>query len=221
MDAKSRTLRSHGALNLCPHKVTDATFLGHPFFDPRDLVLVKYEMLRRVRIEGLSVTRAVASFGFSRPVYYSTLASFERQGLFGLIPRRRGPRHAHKLSDAVVVFLRLQRTKDKTVRAADLAALVRERFGLTLHPRSIERALSAGGKRGRLRLARLPRPIKLTGAWIGPNAMKTCAGRLGKSRRTLRGVRDSPSSCVKDSSPGSVPGRPKLPRGRRMPNSRR
>lgn len=147
MDAKSRTLRSHGALNLAPHKVTDATFLKHPFFDPRDLVLVKYEMLRRVRVEGLTVTRAVANFGFSRPVYYSTLASFESQGLLGLIPQRPGPRQPHKLSDVVVEFLRLQRAEDMTARAADLVALVEERFGLTLHPRSIDRVLR-GGKRG-------------------------------------------------------------------------
>jgi transposase len=149
MDAKSQILRNHGVLNPHPHKVTDPAFVRHVFFDPRDLLLVKYEMLRRVRVEGLSITQAVARFGFSRPVYYASLASFESQGLLGLIPLRPGPRHAHKLSALVVEFLHRQRDQNPALPAVDLALLVRQRFGIALHPRSIERMLAEGGKRGR------------------------------------------------------------------------
>jgi transposase len=149
MDAKSQTLHSHGVLNPRPHKVTDPAFLRHAFFDPRDLLLVKYEMLHRVRVEGLSITQTVARFGFSRPVYYATLALFESQGLLGLIPRRPGPRHAHKLSDTVVEFLHRRRDHTPALTAVDLALLVREHFGIALHPRSVERALADNGKRGR------------------------------------------------------------------------
>lgn len=149
MDAKSQLLHHYGVLNAHPHGVTDPAFVGNPFFDPRDLVLVKYEMLRRVRVEGLSITRAVARFGFSRPVYYATRALFETQGLLGLIPRRPGPRHAHKLSHEVVEFLQQHKARVPTLRAADLALLVRERFDTDVHPRSIERVLAEDGKRGR------------------------------------------------------------------------
>lgn len=64
-DAKRNTLAAHGTLNPRPQNVTDELFQSGEFFDPRDLVQVKYEMLRRVRVDGHSVTQAAAAFGFS------------------------------------------------------------------------------------------------------------------------------------------------------------
>jgi hypothetical protein len=62
---KESALRRHHALNPRPNAVRDPAFTsGNPFFDPRDLVQVKYEMLRRVREEGDSVSQAAAEFGF-------------------------------------------------------------------------------------------------------------------------------------------------------------
>ena len=59
-DTKLRTLQQQGTLNPRPKAVRDELFLQDDFFDPRDLVQVKYEMLRRVRTEGKSVTDAAA-----------------------------------------------------------------------------------------------------------------------------------------------------------------
>lgn len=149
MDAKGRALAEHGVLNPRPQTVTDELFQAGGFFDPRDLVLVKYEMLRRVRVDGRTITEAAAAFGFSRPAFYQTQATFEDQGLPGLIPGRPGPRRAHKLSDAVMEFVDQQREKDPTLRAPALAAMIRRRFGMSVHPRSIERALARRPKKGR------------------------------------------------------------------------
>ncbi len=55
-DSKGRALGKHGTLHTRPEQVRDPLFQHSEFFDPRDLVLVKYEMLRRVRIEGMGVT---------------------------------------------------------------------------------------------------------------------------------------------------------------------
>jgi len=148
-DAKVTMLKEYGALNARAQEVTDALFAQSEFFDPRDLVLVKYEMLRRVRIEGQSVTQAAHAFGFSRVAFYQAQTAFEKEGVAGLIPKRRGPRHAHKLSDTVLGFIEQQRATDPTLRAGVLAAMIRKRFGLSVHPRSIERALQRRQKRGR------------------------------------------------------------------------
>jgi transposase len=148
-DAKRAALRRHRALNPRPQLVTDPAFtVGHPFFDARDLVQVKYEMLRRVRQDGLTVGRAAASFGFSRPSYYAARALFDRAGLSGLVPQRPGPRRAHKLSEEVVDFLEQALTEDPSRRAPQLAQLLRERFTRSVHPRSIERALERRRKGG-------------------------------------------------------------------------
>jgi transposase len=148
-DAKSEALRESGALNPHPQLVTDPLFLGHEFFDARDLVQVKYEMLRRVQLDGLSITEAARAFGFSRPSFYQALAQFEQRGLPGLIRRRPGPQRASKLSDDVVKFLEEQLALDALLRAPALAQRVREQFGLSVHPRSVERALRRRQKKGR------------------------------------------------------------------------
>jgi len=148
-NGKAKALKEYGALNLRPEDVADELFSQYEFFDPRDLVLVKYEMLRRVRVDGQSVTRAAKRFGFSRVAFYQAKAAFEREGLAGLIPKRRGPRHAHKLSTTILDFIDQQRSADHTLRAQTLATMIRKRFRLSVHPRSIERALQRRQKKGR------------------------------------------------------------------------
>jgi len=148
-DAKTEALKKQRALNPRPQKVSDELFQQSEFFDPRDLVQVKYEMLRRVRVEGLPVSEAARAFGFSRVAFYQALTAFREHGLPGLVPKRPGPRQAHKLSDSVLDFIEQQRVEDKTLRARALAKMVLKKFGLSVHPRSIERALFRRQKRGR------------------------------------------------------------------------
>ena len=149
MDAKSQTLRRQGSLNLASQDVTDPLFHDSEFFDSRDLVQVKYEMLRRVQADGHSVARAAKAFGFSRPTFYQTQTAFQDGGLPALMHKRPGPRTAHKLSEAVLQFIDQQKGKDPSLRSADLARLVRKRFAISVHARSIERALMRRQKRGR------------------------------------------------------------------------
>jgi transposase len=148
-DAKSQFLREHGTLNPRPQLVLDELFRDSEFFDPRDLLLVKYEMLRRVCLEEMDVTEAAATFGFSRPSFYQAQSLFQQGGLAGLIPKRPGPQHAHKLSDEVLDCLQQQQALNELLRAPQLCQFVLEKFGLSVHPRSIERALHRRIKRGR------------------------------------------------------------------------
>lgn len=146
-DPKQRILQQQGNLNRRPEAVTDRLFLQDPFFDPRDLVQVKYEMLRRVQSDRQSITQAAASFGFSRPSLYQALAAFEHGGLGGLIAHKRGPKAAHKLTAEVVEFVRQRRQVDPELRADALVRLIARHFRLIVHPRSIERALARSQKK--------------------------------------------------------------------------
>ncbi len=152
-DPKEEALRAWAALHPRSDKVTDELFAESDFFDARDLVQVKYEMLRRVRVDERSVSRAAADFGFSRPSYYQARKAFERDGLPGLVPKQRGPKLAHKLTTEVVDFIEGVLKEQPSVKAPSLTDLVEEHFGLRVHPRSVERALarrrrSLGKKRG-------------------------------------------------------------------------
>ena len=148
-DSKSRALREHGALHPRPDQVQDPLFQHSEFFDPRDLPLVKYEMLRRVRVESRPVSEAAKAFGFSRVALYQAMAAFQKEGLPGLLPHRRGPKAANKLTDEVLEFIDQQRAADSSLRAPALAKMVQEHMGLSVHPRSIERALARRTKKGR------------------------------------------------------------------------
>jgi Helix-turn-helix domain len=93
-DIKGTHLREYATLNPHPEQVADVLFQSHPFFDPRDLVQVKYEMLRRVIVDGQPVGTAAATFGFSRVRWYQLRQRFAGQGLVGLLPQSKGPRQA-------------------------------------------------------------------------------------------------------------------------------
>ena len=134
--AKTRTLNPH------PEAVLDAQFTSSEFFDPADLVQVKYEMVRRVEVEGTAVNAAARSFGFSRQSYYTAAAALAAGGLPALVPAKPGPRRAHKLSRQVVDHLESLLAADPTLRSVELAQAVADRFGISVHPRSVERALA-------------------------------------------------------------------------------
>ena len=138
---KSQTLQQEDSLHSSPESVSDPKFQEGEFFDPRDIVQVKYEMLRRVQVEKAAVTATVEEYGVSRPTYYQTKAQFEQAGIAGLVPRKRGPQGPHKLQGNVMAFLKQHYLPGQPVRARLLAKLVLEKFDLTLHPRTIERAL--------------------------------------------------------------------------------
>lgn len=150
-DPKVAALRAERSLNPRPEAVVDEAFATSEFLDARDLVQVKYEMVRRVRVEGDAVSRSAAAFGFSRPSYYEAAAALDAGGLAALVPARPGPRRAHKLTEEVVAFARGLREDDGSLRSADVAEAIAERFGVRVHPRSVERALARpaeGPKRG-------------------------------------------------------------------------
>lgn len=148
LDPKVEALRADRSLNPHPEAVTDEAFAGSEFLDARDLVQVKYEMVRRVRVNGETVTSTSAAFGFSRPSFYEAATAIDSGGLSALVPARPGPRRAHKLSEEVVSYMRELLVADPSLRASDLVDMLEQRFELRVHPRSIERALARRPKSG-------------------------------------------------------------------------
>ena len=141
-DPKSTSLQNDGILNPHPEAITDTLFHTNAFFDARDVVQVKYEMLRRCSAEGRSKAEAALAFGVSRPTFYLAERAFAKQGLAGLLPQKRGPKQAHKLSGKVLTYLQQLLSKDASLRAPALAVLLAQRLRVRVHPRTIERALA-------------------------------------------------------------------------------
>ena len=148
-DPKLDALRAQGTVNPRANDVRDPAFVGSEFFDPRDLIQVKYEMLRRVRADGHAVADAAASFGVSRPTFYKAQTDFERDGLAGLLPGKRGPRGPHKLTAKVMSFITRTVAKEPSLDAAALVERIEQQLGLRVHRRTIERAAARSKKKGR------------------------------------------------------------------------
>ena len=146
-DPKSQALARDGALNPNPEAVRDPLFSSNPFFDAKDLVQVRYEMVRRHRIDGMSISDVAAAFGFSRPTFYKTQSALASDGLIGLLPRLRGPKGGHKISDVVVAFVIELKAAHPELTTPQCLAAVETQFSITLHRRSLERALAGRKKR--------------------------------------------------------------------------
>lgn len=144
-NAKEEALRRQGALHPHPDVVQDEAFRQGEFFDARDLVQVRYEMVRRHQVDGKAVTAVADAFGVSRQAFYTTETAFEQRGISGLLPRRRGPQRAHKCTDEILDFVEQWRAASPTEK--DVTEAIRKRFGISINPRSVERALARRKKK--------------------------------------------------------------------------
>ena len=141
-DPKAEALRESRTLNPRPEAVTDEASL-------------RLGLLRPAR-PGAGEVRdgapgqggwrerepAAAAFGLSRQSWYQAAAALDEGGLPGLLPGKPGPRGAHKLTGEVVEYLRALAASDPALRPAGLAEAAEQRFGIQVHPRSVERALT-------------------------------------------------------------------------------
>jgi transposase len=161
-DSKADFLARRWALHPHPERVRDALFRGSLFFDARDMIQVRYEMVRRHRIDGQSVPQVARSFGVSRQSVYLSIQTSRDLGLPGLFPRKRGPKSARKCTDVVLAFVRARLSPMSPPTLGELIAAIREHLGIRLHRRTLERQLAALGKKlcraNRPSWARIPRP---------------------------------------------------------------
>jgi transposase len=141
-DPKSEALAQDGVLNRNPEAVRDALFAGNPFFDAKDLVQVRYEMVRRHQVDGVAISDAAATFGVTRPTFYKAQSALQTAGLAGLLPRRRGPKGGHKISAEVIAFVTDLKAASPETTTWQCLDAIEARFGVKVHRRSLERALA-------------------------------------------------------------------------------
>lgn len=146
---KDGVLQANRTFNPRSARVRHALFQQPGFFDPADLIQLKYEALRSLQTDGYSISRAAEEFGLSRPTIYQAQAQLEQNGIEGLLPHKRGPRKPRKLIAPVLEFVQETLAADPEVGSGALAEQLRKRFGAVVHPRTLEKALKFKAKRGR------------------------------------------------------------------------
>jgi len=149
--SKSAFLRAARAWNERARLVESDAFAQSDFFDPRDKVQVKYEMLRAHHVDGVSVSQASRRFGYSRESFYAAVDDFRSEGVLGLVDAKRGPKHARKLTPDVQRRLTKEMERNPSISTADLVALIEKDLDVSIHRRSIERFRSTRGKKNATR----------------------------------------------------------------------
>ena len=144
---KQDRLREAGTLNRTPEKISDPAFASGDFFDSRDLLQVRYEMVRVVRLGEATLAQAAARFGVSRPTCFRMVKAFDGGGLQELIPARRGPRGPHKISPEMLRFVEDYKALHGRVGARRLVPLIEAEFGVRVHPRGLEKAIERDKKK--------------------------------------------------------------------------
>ena len=140
-------LKKGSAFNPKAPEVKDELFLKNDFFDPKDLVQVKYEMLRKVEKEDFKVKEAIHLFGMSRQYYYKLKTAFDRQGMAGLLPEKRGPKYPFKLTDDIVGFINEMVKEEPSVTNQRIAEKIEARFKVAVNARTIQRMRKGQKKR--------------------------------------------------------------------------
>lgn len=117
------------------------------FFDKNDIVQTRYEMLRSVEKEDFTINAASDMYGVSRISFYKIKKAFDKQGIQGLLPRKKGPKVPYKLTPDVISFLEDEIKADCQIKSDKLAEKMSEKFGYSVHPRTIEKVLFTGKKK--------------------------------------------------------------------------
>lgn len=144
---KEQYLQNHGVLNPRPERVQDKHFQSNEFFDPLDLLQVRYEMIRRHRIDNATILETSKQFGVSRVTFYQVAGMYDHQGLIGLVPQKPGPKSPHKCTEEIIEFVNQQRSQQPDITWEDLIHEVYEKFDVYLHQRTIERGLARNKKK--------------------------------------------------------------------------
>ena len=138
--AKKKALLASGTLNPHPEAVQSELF-KMDFFDPCDRAQVKYEMLRAHAVDGDPVAEACRQFGFSRESFYQIQLGFKELGFSSFLPGKRGRKGPVKLKGEVLEFALEKKKENPEIDPAQVAALIRERYGIEVHRTTVMRAM--------------------------------------------------------------------------------
>ena len=137
---KVETLIENGSFNKNSASVSNHLFvMGNSYFDPQDLVQVKYEMLRAVKNGELNVSDASTQFGFSRTAYYKIDKRFNEAGVEGLCPQKTGPKYPAKVTPEILEFVSDLRENMPGITNDRIVEEIKEQKGVSIHKRSLQR----------------------------------------------------------------------------------
>jgi transposase len=114
--------------------------------NPNNILACIERTIRAVEVDGRPIAHAALDSGLSRPTIYEARENFRQEGIEGLLPEKRGPKKPRKLTPQVRDYLEQLVASNPDLKAAVLVQRVRRRFGILLHPRTVEKAVRKKGR---------------------------------------------------------------------------
>ena len=151
-EEKLKFLEKEGLLNQKPDRISHSLFKTNDFFDPLDLLQVRYEMIRYVKVDGYSVAKACRIFGFSREYYYKLGRMFSERGFVGLLGAPSGRRPLIALNQELVNFIIHKKLEEPNLSGDNICKQIKKSYYVECSTRTVERIIEKfgfGKKRGR------------------------------------------------------------------------
>ena len=142
MKTKSDILKQNGSFNENSESVKAEEFQKGVFFDPEDLIQVKYEMLRSVANKECTVKEASYKYGLSRQTYYLTKDAFDESGFSALFRKKTGPRGASKLNEEGQKFIEQYLVEHPDASGSEINRALAADLNIDVNVRTVERYLS-------------------------------------------------------------------------------
>jgi transposase len=136
---KIEILISNGTYNKNYKKITNTKFVTNSFYDPMDIVQVKYEMLKEIIDSKQSIKRISKEFGFSRTSFYKIKEAYESRGLSALIPQKTGPKKPKKLTEFYQEYIDEYIVKNPKASSNEVTEILKKDTGISINKRTVER----------------------------------------------------------------------------------
>ena len=139
---KKETLIANDTYNKRYLSVKKSGFQVGGFYDPMDLVQVKYEMIRETQTSGRSIGAVAKEFGFSRTAYYDIKEDFDANGMLAFLPKKKGPKRQYKLTGDLREFIDEYTVNHPKAKAAEITGAIMSEKGIDISSRTIHRYLA-------------------------------------------------------------------------------
>lgn len=144
-EEKIKFLKKEGLLNQKPDRISHSLFKIHDFFDPLDLLQVRYEMLRSVKVDGYPVAKVCRTFGFSREYYYKLWRMFLERGFVGLLGAPQGRRPLIALNQELVNFIIHKKLENPKLPSKKICKQIINIYHIECSTRTVERIIEKFG----------------------------------------------------------------------------
>lgn len=136
---KREILLANGTYNQKHEKVKNNKFLAGSFYDPMDIVQVKYEMLKDAEEGSRGIAQVADEFGFSRASFYNIKNAFDKQGLSAFVPEKTGPKRPYKLTEPYKDYIDRYISEKPKASSNEITKSLKNYKGIDISKRTVER----------------------------------------------------------------------------------